>query len=427
MAKNQKTLSFGSVLLLGINGIIGSGIFLLPGTLFKEAGWNSLTTILIACLATTLIAMNYAVMASKMDENGGAWIYADRAFGHLAGFQIGWFSWFLGVITISTEIAAFLTTLSGFWPAAHHKSVYITIALCILLSLLVINMFGPGMMKVIDNLSSAIKILLLLTFIIGSAIFIFERHSSLPAITGTGDGHVMSAFTTSFYMFTGFSFLPIAAKQMKNVEKTLPRALLIVMVIVSAIYLLAQLFTIKILGQSLVNDRLPVASAFAQVLGPIGRSIILAGMLASTLGVAVAVSFDTPVGLASLATEKQLLPREFGKKNRFGAPVLGVLATIVLAAVLVVSGSYLFLVNLIVFSSFVQYISTVAALIRLRHDNSLPQGMRLPGGLIIPIISLLIIGYLMTKFSVETYSIGIGFAILGELIYVLDDRKKVTD
>nr|WP_288531647.1 hypothetical protein [uncultured Secundilactobacillus sp.] len=72
MQKNTETLSFNSVLLLGINGIIGSGIFLLPGTLFKFAGWMSLIAIGLAGLATLMIAMNYAVMASKIDEDGGA-------------------------------------------------------------------------------------------------------------------------------------------------------------------------------------------------------------------------------------------------------------------------------------------------------------------------------------------------------------------
>lgn len=143
MKKNKETLSFNSVLLLGINGIVGSGIFLLPGTLFKSAGWASLPMIGLAGLATLMIAMNYAVMASRIDEDGGAWVYANQAFGAHAGFQIGWFSWFLGVITISTEIAAFLTTLSGFWPVAQQRTVYVGVAISILGAITVLNFFGP--------------------------------------------------------------------------------------------------------------------------------------------------------------------------------------------------------------------------------------------------------------------------------------------
>lgn len=68
----NKTLSFASVILLGINGIIGSGIFLLPGTLYQEAGLGSVSAIVLAGLSTTLIALSYAMLASKIDDDGGA-------------------------------------------------------------------------------------------------------------------------------------------------------------------------------------------------------------------------------------------------------------------------------------------------------------------------------------------------------------------
>nr|WP_282802321.1 APC family permease [Secundilactobacillus kimchicus] len=379
MDKTKAALSFNSVLLLGINGIIGSGIFLLPGTLFKAAGWASLATIGLAGLATLVIAMNYAAMASKIDEDGGAWVYANQAFGPHAGFQIGWFSWFLGVITISTETAAFLTTLSGFWPAAQHRSVYVGIALLILGGITLLNFFGPGTMKVIDNLSSTVKVGLILLFIVGGGIYL-GLHSGHPVTTGGAGHHPINAFTTAFYMFTGFSFLPIAAKQMKNAEKTLPRALVVVMIVVTLLYMLTQFLTIMLLGSTVMIEKLPVAAAFMHVLGSAGRGLILAGMLVSTLGVAIAVSFDTPVELASLATEKKLLPREFGRQNRFGAPIIALLSTMGLAILLVLSGSYLFLVNLIVLSSFVQYIATALSLLKLQPDQTLPRGVRLWGG-----------------------------------------------
>jgi amino acid transporter len=423
MAKST-TLSFGSVLLLGINGIIGSGIFLLPGTLFKAAGWASLGTIGLAGLATLMIAMNYAVMASKIDEDGGAWVYANQAFGAHAGFQIGWFSWFLGVITISTEIAAFLTTLTGFWPAVQQRAAYIGVALAILGVITLLNVFGPGTMKMIDDLSSAVKIGLILLFIgVSGVVSIHFGHLVAPVVGASGH-QLMSAFTTAFYMFTGFSFLPIAAKQMQNPERTLPRALIVVMVVVTLLYLLTQFLTVSLLGAHIVTEKLPVAAAFMQVVGAWGRAVILGGMLLSTLGVAVAVSFDTPVELASLATEKKLLPREFGQQNHFGAPIVALLATMGLAAVLVLSGSYLFLVNLIVLSSFVQYIATVLATLKLRNDSKLPRGVHLWGGRLIPVLSLVLLAYLVLQFNLQTYTIGIGFAAVGELVYWADDRRK---
>lgn len=428
MIKTKTELSFNSVLLLGINGIIGSGVFLLPGTLFKSAGWMSIAIIGLAGLATLLIAMDYAAMASKIDEDGGAWIYANQAFGRHTGFQIGWFSWFLGVITISTETAAFLTTLSGFWPDVQNHVVYIEVALIILGGITVLNYFGPGTMKVINDLSSAVKVGLILLFIVVGGAYV-GIHGGIT-VMGSFDhgGNPVNAFTTAFYMFTGFSFLPIAAKQMKNAEKTLPRALIVVMIVVMVLYMLTQFLTILLLGSSVAIDKLPVAAAFMHVLGSFGRGLILAGMLISTLGVAIAVSFDTPVGLASLATEKKLLPREFGRRNHFGSPDVALISTMGLSMLLVVSGSYLFLVKLIVLSSFVQYIATALSLLKLRNNKMLPRGVQLWGGPTIPVLSLILLAYLIFQFNPETYVIGIGFAVVGELIYWVDDwrNQKLT-
>lgn len=265
----NKTLSFASVILLGINGIIGSGIFLLPGTLYQEAGLGSVSAIVLAGLSTTLIALSYAMLASKIDDDGGAWVYSNRAFGAFGafvGFQTGWFGWFLGVITIAAELAAFLTALGGLIPVVKQRSVYISVALVIIAALIAINLIGPNILTFIDNISSALKIIILIAVIAAGGYFISTHglHVSQPQA-------VSSDFRTAFYMFTGFSFLPVAANKMKNPEKTLPRALMVVMLIVIAIYGMAQMTTIVILSTNLTAETLPVAAAFATVVGSIGK------------------------------------------------------------------------------------------------------------------------------------------------------------
>ncbi|WP_179395846.1 APC family permease [Lacticaseibacillus absianus] len=423
MAQTKHTMSFASVLLLGINGVIGSGIFLLPGTLVKDAGWHSVTAIVGAGLATTLIALCYAVLASRIDDDGGAWVYADRAFGPLAGFMTGWFSWFLGVITIAAELAAFLTTLGGLVPLAQTRWGYTVIALVILGGLTVVNGMGGSAATGLDDFASAIKVALLLAVVLvgGWATLHLWGPVALPVPTGGG---LRPAFVTAFYMFTGFSFLPIAAQQMRDPARTLPRALLIVMVVVTLGYALVQTVVIGLLGAKVTATALPVAASLAAVIGPVGRTVVLLGMLVSILGVAIAVAFDTPIAMASLATEKQLLPSAFGRTNRHGAPIVAICLTMGVAAVLVVSGSYLFLVKLIVLSSFAQYVMTILAMLKLRRDPALPQGMRLPGGWLIPLVALGVIAALATSFSPLTWAIGAAMAGLGGLVYWRDRRQR---
>ncbi|MGO3476434.1 MAG: APC family permease [Lacticaseibacillus paracasei] len=419
----NKTLSFASVILLGINGIIGSGIFLLPGTLYQEAGLGSVSAIVLAGLSTTLIALSYAMLASKIDDDGGAWVYSNRAFGAFVGFQTGWFGWFLGVITIAAELAAFLTALGGLIPVVKQRGVYISVALVIIAALIAINLIGPNILTFIDNISSALKIIILIAVIAAGGYFISTHglHVSQPQAVSSD---FRTAFSTAFYMFTGFSFLPVAANKMKNPEKTLPRALMVVMLIVIAIYGMAQMTTIVILSTNLTAETLPVAAAFAAVVGTIGKTVVILGMLISILGVAVAVSFDTPIEMASLATEKTLLPAVFGRTNKSGAPFVAIWLTIGIAAMLVVSGSYLFLVNLIVFSAFLQYITTILAWFKLRHDPTLPAGIHLPMAPLLMGFALLLIGYLMTSATWLTWLIAVIVALIGSVIYATDTRRR---
>ena len=363
------------------------------------------------------------MLASKIDDDGGAWVYSNRALGAFVGFQTGWFGWFLGVITIAAELAAFLTALGGLIPVVKQRSVYISVALVIIAALIAINLVGPNILTFIDNISSALKIIILIAVIAAGGYFISTHglHVSQPQAVSSD---FRTAFSTAFYMFTGFSFLPVAANKMKNPEKTLPRALMVVMLIVIAIYGMAQMTTIVILSTNLTAETLPVAAAFAAVVGTIGKTVVILGMLISILGVAVAVSFDTPIEMASLATEKTLLPAVFGRTNKSGAPFVAIWLTIGIAAMLVVSGSYLFLVNLIVFSAFLQYITTILAWFKLRHDPTLPAGIHLPMAPLLMGFALLLIGYLMTSATWLTWLIAVIVALIGSVIYATDTRRR---
>jgi len=425
-----KQLSFFAVFLLGINSIIGSGIFLLPSQIYKELGLMSLLVILVAGLTVCLIALNYAVMSAKINEDGGAWIYADRAFGRFWGFQVGWFGWLLGVITLSAEICALLTALRAVIPALTNSWIFNVVAVSILLFLGIVNMFGVSFMEKLDNVATVAKLLVLIGFIAIGVFFLKANNFALnlPEAAASSTGGFLIAFTSAFgiifYIFTGFSFLPIAAREMKNSEKNLPRALMLIMAVVTLLYLATQFVVIGVLGSSLGSSSVPLAQAFNLIFGPIGKMVILIGMSISILGVAIAGSFNTPIEMASLANEKQLLPGKLGQHNRYGAPWVANILTTTVAILMVLSGGYLFLVKLIVLASFVQYVPTILAVIKMRKDPSVPHTFELPGGYVIPGLAFLAAMYLLVSFTPTILLWGIGMFVIGWLIYVVDKYHK---
>lgn len=140
--------------------------------------------------------------------------------------------------------------------------------------------------------------------------------------------HFGEAFTPIFYLFTGFSFLPIAAKQMKNPEKNIPRVLIAVMVSVTILDALMMTVAVGLSGTKLGGYSTPLANALGGVLakglgttiGKWGYAFIIFGMLVSIFGVAFSSSFNTPSLITSMANEHGMLPKFIGKKNKHDAP-----------------------------------------------------------------------------------------------------------
>lgn len=73
----------------------------------------------LAGIAILSIALCFANLASKIPGDGGAWLYTYTAFGRFAGFEIGIFTWLLGIITMATEISAFVTSLRSLFPVLN--------------------------------------------------------------------------------------------------------------------------------------------------------------------------------------------------------------------------------------------------------------------------------------------------------------------
>ncbi|WP_283580600.1 APC family permease [Ligilactobacillus aviarius] len=427
MAKDKKISPF-SAFLLGVDGMVGSAIFLLPGSLYAKAGNSLIGILLVSGVSALLLALCYAALSSETKQNGAAWLYAYKEFGRFAGFEVGFFTWFQGVITITTEIAAFLTSLKLFIPQLSDKLVYDIAGIAIVLVIAIIGLMGDRVSSIADNIATFLKIGVLLIFVLAGIWFIHR-------INFVSNAHysfhsVNNAFSNAFYMFTGFAFLPVAAAQMRNPRKNLPRELLAVIISVTLLYIATVVVAIGTVGPSIAHSSLPLAIAFAKHFGNLGKIIITVGTVGSVLGVAISLSYSTPYVASSLANEHQLLPQFFGKKSKSGAPYVAIIITAGLCALLILSGGYLFLVPCTIIISLVQYFSTSLVMFvkqwrRQRHQEQLPQGaFNLRGGILVPVLSLLVCVYILVNLKLKVILFGVIALICGIALYFID--KLIT-
>lgn len=427
MAKDKKISPF-SAFLLGVDGMVGSAIFLLPGSLYSKAGNSLIGILLVSGVSALLLALCYAALSSETKQNGAAWLYAYKEFGRFAGFEVGFFTVFQGVITITTEIAAFLTSLKLFIPQLSDKLVYDIAGIAIVLVIAIIGLMGDRVSSIADNIATFLKIGVLLIFVLAGIWFIHR-------INFVSNAHysfhsVNNAFSNAFYMFTGFAFLPVAAAQMRNPRKNLPRELLAVIISVTLLYIATVVVAIGTVGPSIAHSSLPLAIAFAKHFGNLGKIIITVGTVGSVLGVAISLSYSTPYVASSLANEHQLLPQFFGKKSKSGAPYVAIIITAGLCALLILSGGYLFLVPCTIIISLVQYFSTSLVMFvkqwrRQRHQEQLPQGaFNLRGGILVPVLSLLVCVYILVNLKLKVILFGVIALICGVALYFID--KLIT-
>lgn len=428
---STKKLSFFSIFLLGINGIIGSGTFLLPQEIYQKAGilWG-LLTILAAGIATTLIALCYADLAGRFSESGGAWLYSYHAHGKFVGFEVGFFMWFAGIVSISAEIAAILRVFKNIFPQLHNSMVSMLFGIIIIGLLGMINLFGMKSVNLINKLSSSAKLIAIIVFVL-IGMFFLKSTNFTPLVSekisqsGGLFKDISSTYSIVFYMFTGFSFLTIAARQMNNPQKDLPKALIAVMLTVTTIYLFVQAVAIGVLGPELSQSTIPVAYAMKKMVGEWGYYFIIAGSTVSIFGVAFTSSFEVPMIASSLADEHQLLPAIFAKTNKHDAPYISIIVSIVFSAILYTSGSFVFLATCMVCANLVQYVPTILAVMKFKKHNLYPsKGFQLKGGYTVPVLALISSLYLLVGFNLKVILVAVAVFVLGVIIYFINDKEQ---
>lgn len=422
---NQKKFGFWSIVLLGINSVIGSGIFLLPGKAMELAGPGSIGTYLFMTFVVLVIALCYAECGGMFQRNGASYVYAREAFGEFIGFEVGIMRWVIGMIVWAAISVGFVTALSAVWSPALEEPYRSVIVSTIILGLAVLNILGVQLTKYVNNFVTLSKLLPLIIFI-SIGIFFIEHKNFIPVFPADFNlDQFGAAALLVFYAFTGFEALGIAAEDMENPQKNVPLALMLVIGICSLVYLSVQAVSVGTLGQQLSGANAPIAKAADSFLGPAGKWLVTIGTLISIGGINISTSFIVPRSGAALAHDG-LLPKRIGRTSRFGTPYLAILITAVLALLLALSGSFVKLAAISVVARFAEYLPTCLAVLVLRYKRrDLVRTFYVPFGPIIPLLGIGIIGWLLTKATLEELVWGLGALAFASPFYLLSKLGSV--
>ncbi|HJZ96601.1 MAG TPA: APC family permease, partial [Candidatus Solibacter sp.] len=264
-----------------LNGVIGAGIFGLASRVFALSGVYSLIAFGACAVCVSLIVLSFAEVASRFSATGGPYLYARETYGPTVGFGVGWLVWIARVTSFAANCSLLPDYLAFFFPGAAAGAPRALILILVIGALGALNVRGVRNTANASNALAVGKLLPLAIFICAGLIALDPARFSLHA------GTSYSAFSQSVmllvYAFTGFEMAVIPAGEVENPGRDVPRALLIGMTVVVAVYIGIQAVCIGTLP-GLAESKRPLADSAARFLGGGGAVMITAGMIVSLAG-----------------------------------------------------------------------------------------------------------------------------------------------
>ena len=321
MKKLERSLSLWSVIAIGIGGMLGSGIFVLPGLAAAKTGPSVWLAYLLAGLCVLPAALSKSELATAMPTSGGTYVYIERAFGPLFGTISGIGLWLSLLLKSSFALVGF-----GAYLAVLAHIPLRPVALIFLGLILMLNILGIKKVGTVQLFIVSIS-LLGLGGLLAFGIPAIDPANLKPLFTH-GKLGLASATAFVFVSYAGVTKVAAIAEEIKNPDRYLPIAMITALVLVTFIYSSVTFTLVGNIPLSELEANIKPIYTLAEILGGKG-----AGIAAAVLGVITLISMANSGVLAAsrfpfAMSRDNLLPPFLKKLNpRFLTPVTTILIT----------------------------------------------------------------------------------------------------
>ncbi len=432
----QRKLTLFDVTNLVVGAIIGADIYVASSFGAGYLGPFSLVAWVVAGVIAIIIALCFAQCAALLPKVGGPYAYAKEAWGPFAGFFVGWSLWFAEWISLAVFPLAFTQYLMFFLPNLGFAW-QVVIKVLFVAFLAATNIVGVRAAGKINDLLTLAKLAPLIFFSLAGISWMILN----PALTAAnfspfspfGFANFGSALILIFWAYAGFEISTIPAEEIVEPRKTIPKAIVLGISIVTVFYLTTNIVLFGVRNWSLLaNDTAPLATATTSMLGANSILALLGGALVG-IGALVSVAGSDESGMIgtsrlgyALAADG-LFPKLFARVHpKFKTPYLSIViqsATALLAAVV---GNLSLLIAVSVFFMAIAYLATSGAVFAL-HKKGFGSKLRVRS-LIIPALGILFSVYLISQCSLIPLAIGAVLLLAGVPIYVkYSPKKEVTE
>ena len=432
-AENRRSVGFLQGLAIVVGMIIGSGIFLKPSIVLGDAGSPMLALIawVLGGVVTLCSALSIAEIASNIPRAGGLYTYLEELYGEKVGFLLGWVQSVISYpASVAAQAIAFATYSAYFIPMTAWQQRFL--ALGVLALLLVLNILSTrcgGVIQVVATVGKLIPVVAIL----GVGLFsgVAPGASGLSGeLIGQGGGGIGAAILGTLWAYDGWIGVTNMAAEMKNPKKNLPKVISIGIIFVIVIYAAFNIVLFNALpADQLAASDTPGADAAVALFGQGGATFLTIGIMISVFG-ALNGYLMTAARVPQAMAERRQLPLSsvLGKLHpKFGTPANALIMQALLAVVYILSGSFNFLTDLLIFVLWIFFTLGVFGVFLMRRRGlSRRKNYRVPLYPVTPIIgiagSLFILGSTVIDAPGRSL-LGLGVTLLGLPIYYLLKKK----
>jgi len=401
---------------LGINSVIGGGIFILPAEVTGLIGRSAIFAYVVAGLVAIGVGLALASLSSRYEISGGPYLYVHRVFGEFAGFQVGWLFCLARITAMAGLVNGFGRYLGALlpWAATPIGRALVIIACSALIT--TINMIGIRQTSRATNLFTVAKVVPLVVLAIAGLFFL--RLENLEAVPVEPMSFVRAVLLLIF-AFSGFEILTVPAEESLQPRRDMPFAVIATILTVCAIYLPVHLVAAGMLD-NLASEQAPLASVAGILAGPAGRYAMTFIAATSMAGCALISLVGGTRLMYSMSSARQL-PLWMGSLHAgWRTPVRATMIIGVLGTTLAIASAYSTLAAVSAGTRLLVYLACCCACLRrpaAAREDGAPGERHALRGRIIPALTSLAIVALLCALERDEIIGGLSGVGIGTVLY----------
>ena len=428
----KRNLKLKDLILLGIGAVIGTGIFVVTGSAAADyAGPAAMLSFLVAAFVVILSGFSFAEFASRVPVTGGPYSYMYVVFGELSGWMAGWFlicEYLLAVSSVasgwSSYVQGFLASLGIALPKAltagynAKEGTYIDLIAALVVVFITVWVTQEAKKALrLNNLMVWVKFALIALFIVVGVFFI--EPSNWKPYMPFGFSGVFDGAALVFFAFLGFDAIALAAEEVENPQKDIPRGIIGSIAIATVLYVIVTLILTGMVPYTELGIGDPVAFALRYVKLDMIGSVISIGAILTLLTVTISMLYSL-VRLIYAISQDGLLPaflQKIDQKHR--TPVRATYVAGGIALFFAAAFPLAILAELTNITALACLIMMSLGILRLRKTMGQPKKgeYKVPFVPVLPWLSVLACVFLMSRLQQATWIVFLITIVLGLAIY----------